>query len=141
MRDLNILVVPGDGIGPEVVKEGCKVLEALTERFGQRFELTEDTIGGGAIDRWGEPIRDETFMILFNPHHEPIRFFMPRKEGTAWELVMDSADPEKTESPVIAPGDPYELHVNWWVNECQDLSPFHSASSEMWRLRADFAAK
>jgi 3-isopropylmalate dehydrogenase len=58
--DFNILVVPGDGIGPEVVKEGCKVLEAVTERFGQRFELTEDTIGGGAIDRWGEPIRDET---------------------------------------------------------------------------------
>ena len=60
MPDFNILVVPGDGIGPEVVKEGCKVLEAVTERFGQRFELTEDTIGGGAIDRWGEPIRDET---------------------------------------------------------------------------------
>jgi 3-isopropylmalate dehydrogenase len=58
--DFNILVVPGDGIGPEVVSEGCKVLEAVTERFGQRFELTEDTIGGGAIDRWGEPIRDET---------------------------------------------------------------------------------
>ena len=57
---MKILVLPGDGIGPEVVKEGCRVLEAVVERFGHRFELTEDTVGGAAIDRWGEPIRDET---------------------------------------------------------------------------------
>jgi 3-isopropylmalate dehydrogenase len=59
-KDFNILVLPGDGIGPEVVKEGCKVIEAVVDRFGHRFELTEDTVGGGAIDRWGEPIRHET---------------------------------------------------------------------------------
>ena len=59
-RDFNILVVPGDGIGPEVVREGCKILEAISDRFGQRFELSEDTVGGAAIDRWGVAIRDET---------------------------------------------------------------------------------
>lgn len=59
-KDFQILVVPGDGIGPEVVKEGCKVLEAVVDRFGPRFELTEDIIGGAAIDRFGVPIRDET---------------------------------------------------------------------------------
>jgi 3-isopropylmalate dehydrogenase len=60
MKDFNILVLPGDGIGPEVVKEGCRVIEAVAERFGHRFELTQDTVGGEAIDRWGEPIREET---------------------------------------------------------------------------------
>jgi 3-isopropylmalate dehydrogenase len=59
-RDFNVLVVPGDGIGPEVVAEGCKVLEAVTARFGQRFELVEETVGGAAIDRWGVAIRDES---------------------------------------------------------------------------------
>lgn len=59
-RDFNVLVVPGDGIGPEVVAEGCKVLEAVTARFGQRFELAEETVGGAAIDRWGVAIRDES---------------------------------------------------------------------------------
>ena len=41
----------------------------------------------------GEPIRDDTFLILFNPHHEPIQFYMPPQEGTAWELLLDSSLP------------------------------------------------
>jgi glycogen operon protein len=56
----------------------------------------------------GEPIRDETYMILFNPHHEPMKFYMPRREGTAWQVLLD-ADPERTAKPVVGPGDPYEL--------------------------------
>jgi isoamylase len=57
----------------------------------------------------GETIRDETFMILLNPHTESIKFYMPRRQGTAWELMLDSALPERADKPVIAPGDPYEL--------------------------------
>jgi isoamylase len=57
----------------------------------------------------GEPIRDETFMILFNPHTESIRFFMPQRPGVAWEMQIDTAFPDKTEHPVIAPGEFYEL--------------------------------
>jgi glycogen operon protein len=57
----------------------------------------------------GEPIRDYTFLILLNPHHEPIRFFMPQREGTAWEVLLDSAFPEKTDKPVVAAGQSYEL--------------------------------
>jgi glycogen operon protein len=57
----------------------------------------------------GEPIRDETFLIMFNPHHEPIQFYMPRREGAAWQVVLDSADPAGTGKPPIGPGDFYEL--------------------------------
>jgi glycogen operon protein len=57
----------------------------------------------------GEPIRDESFLILFNPHHEPIRFFMPRREGTAWELLLDSAAPGAIDHTVVAAGESYEL--------------------------------
>jgi isoamylase len=57
----------------------------------------------------GEPIRDESFLILFNPHHEPIQFYMPKREGSAWELLVDSAVPERTDRPVIGMGQFYEL--------------------------------
>ena len=57
----------------------------------------------------GEPVRDETYMILFNPHTEPIRFFMPMRPGTAWELEIDTAFPEKAEKPVIPSGEYYEM--------------------------------
>jgi glycogen operon protein len=61
------------------------------------------------VNGLGEPIRDETFLILFNPHTEPIRFYMPRDEGVAWELTIDSAQPGREEKPVIKAGEPYEL--------------------------------
>jgi 3-isopropylmalate dehydrogenase len=59
-KSFNIVVLPGDGIGPEVVAEGVKALRAVERRFGHRFELREETIGGGAIDAYGVPIRPET---------------------------------------------------------------------------------
>jgi glycogen operon protein len=57
----------------------------------------------------GEAIRDDTYLILFNPHHEPIRFFMPPREGSAWELLLDSGEPGKEDKPVIASSQPYDL--------------------------------
>jgi glycogen operon protein len=57
----------------------------------------------------GESIQDETYMILFNPHTEPIRFFMPPRPGTAWELEVDTAFPGKEDKPVIPSGEYYEM--------------------------------
>ena len=59
-RAFRIVVLPGDGIGPEVVAEGVKVLRAVGRRFGHRFELSEETVGGAAIDAYGVPLRPET---------------------------------------------------------------------------------
>jgi 3-isopropylmalate dehydrogenase len=58
-----IAVLPGDGIGPEVVAESIKVLHAVEEQFGHRFELTEDRVGGDAIDAFGTPLRPETLAL------------------------------------------------------------------------------
>ena len=55
-----ILVLPGDGIGPEIVSEAVKVLEALQGRADPEFEIEFATIGGSAIDTRGEPLPDET---------------------------------------------------------------------------------
>ena len=58
--DFDIVVLPGDGIGPEVVAEGVRVLQAVGERYGHAFNLTEDLVGGAAIDAYGTALREET---------------------------------------------------------------------------------
>ena len=55
-----ITLLPGDGIGPEVVAEGVKVLQAVAARYGHTFKFTEALIGGIAIDTTGVPLPDET---------------------------------------------------------------------------------
>lgn len=58
--DFKIAVLPGDGVGPEVVAEAIKVLEAVGQRFGHKFEYREGLIGGAAIDAQGVALADET---------------------------------------------------------------------------------
>ncbi|MCW4454543.1 3-isopropylmalate dehydrogenase [Flavobacterium sp. MXW15] len=52
----NIVVLPGDGIGPEVAAAAVEVLNAIAARFGHDFTFSEHDIGGIAIDRHGEPL-------------------------------------------------------------------------------------
>ena len=53
-------VIPGDGIGPEIVKEAQKVLNRAAEKFGFTLEYTELLMGGASIDVNGVPLTDET---------------------------------------------------------------------------------
>lgn len=55
----SIALMPGDGVGPEIVKEAAKSLEATADRFGHHFETFEVAIGGSAIDAYGVPLRPE----------------------------------------------------------------------------------
>ncbi len=61
--DFHILVLPGDGIGPEVVAEGVKLLKAVGTHYGHDFTLSYDDVGGAAIDRYGTPLRLETLAM------------------------------------------------------------------------------
>jgi 3-isopropylmalate dehydrogenase len=56
----SILLLPGDGIGPEVLGEATRVLDALRDGFGLDVSTQEDALGGAAIDRYGVPLADET---------------------------------------------------------------------------------
>ncbi len=58
--DFNIAVIPGDGIGPEIVAEARKVLEKIGEVYGHTFHYEELLMGGCSIDKYGEPLTDET---------------------------------------------------------------------------------
>lgn len=58
--DAKIVLLPGDGIGPEVVNEAERVLQAVASKFGHSFELPRHPMGGNAIDSHGNPLPDET---------------------------------------------------------------------------------
>ncbi len=55
-----VAVIPGDGIGPEIIAEARKVLDKTGEKYGHTFEYQELLMGGCSIDAYGEPLTDET---------------------------------------------------------------------------------
>ena len=58
--NFKITLLPGDGIGPEVVAEAVRVLEVVASKFGHSFTFTERLMGGCSIDKFGSSLTDET---------------------------------------------------------------------------------
>ena len=56
---LNITCIPGDGIGPEIVKEAKKVLESVADKYGHEMKFKDILMGGASIDVHGVPLTDE----------------------------------------------------------------------------------
>ena len=63
---LKLAVIPGDGIGPEIVREARKVLDKTAGKFGHEIEYTELLMGGASIDVNGVPLTDETIEAAKN---------------------------------------------------------------------------
>ncbi len=57
--EFNVAVIPGDGIGPEIVTEARKVLDKVADKYGHKFNYTEVLMGGCSIDVHGVPLTDE----------------------------------------------------------------------------------
>lgn len=73
-KNYHIAVLPGDGIGPEVMNQAMKVLEAVRQRFAMHITTSQYDVGGAAIDRQGTPLPQATVAgceqadaILFGP--------------------------------------------------------------------------
>jgi 3-isopropylmalate dehydrogenase len=62
----NIVVIEGDGIGPEVTRQSVKILNALAEKFNHEFDYRYCLMGAVAIDRTGNPLPDETIEACLN---------------------------------------------------------------------------
>jgi 3-isopropylmalate dehydrogenase len=60
MPNPSLLILAGDGIGPEVMAEVRRIIDWLGDRRGLRFDVTEDLVGGAAIDAHGTPLTDAT---------------------------------------------------------------------------------
>ena len=56
----NIALVPGDGIGPEIVASAVEILEAVGKKYGKTFTFSTVLAGGCAIDKYGIPLPEET---------------------------------------------------------------------------------
>ena len=63
---LNIAVLPGDGIGPEIMKQGVAALDAIAEKFNHEFHYTEALCGAHAIDAVGDPFPDDTYKVCMD---------------------------------------------------------------------------
>jgi 3-isopropylmalate dehydrogenase len=64
--DFKIAVLPGDGIGPEIVDQAIKVMNAVGEKFNHHFKFTEALTGATAIDRVGDPFPEDTFQLCMD---------------------------------------------------------------------------
>ncbi|WP_170351851.1 3-isopropylmalate dehydrogenase [Ruegeria atlantica] len=60
MSNPSLLILPGDGIGPEVMAEVRRVIDWFGEKRGLHFDVSEDLVGGAAYDAHGKPLSDET---------------------------------------------------------------------------------
>jgi 3-isopropylmalate dehydrogenase len=86
-----ITLIPGDGIGPEVVAEGVRALRAVAERFGHQFELHEALLGGCAIDATGTALPDETLRLC----READAVLLGAVGGPKWDDPSAKVRPEQ----------------------------------------------
>lgn len=88
--EVSIAVLSGDGIGPEVVSESVKVLEAISYKFGHTFKLGSGPIGGNAIDTHGSALPDETLSIC----NESDAILFGAVGGPKWDDPSNNVRPE-----------------------------------------------
>ncbi|MGE5552596.1 MAG: 3-isopropylmalate dehydrogenase [Betaproteobacteria bacterium] len=91
MSRFDIAVLPGDGIGPEVVAEGVKVLRAAADRFGLSLTFHEFAVGGAAYERYGVPLRPEDLEAI----KECQAVLLGAVGGPAWDDLPAAVRPEK----------------------------------------------
>ncbi len=64
--ELNVAVIKGDGIGPEIVNEAMKVLDKVAAKFNHSINYKEVLMGGASIDAYGVPLTEETINVCKN---------------------------------------------------------------------------
>lgn len=87
----NIAVIPGDGIGPEVVNEAIRVLDAVCSKYGHEFNYTRILAGGAAIDETGECLPQETIDIA----KKSDAVLLGAVGGPKWDSLPGDKRPER----------------------------------------------
>jgi len=91
MKKYRIAVLPGDGIGPEIMEQGVRVLDAIASKYGHNFEWKEAIVGGCAYDECGHPLPDETRQICDNAD----AIYFGAIGGPKWENLPPELTPER----------------------------------------------
>jgi 3-isopropylmalate dehydrogenase len=85
-----LLILPGDGIGPEVMREARRILDWLDRKRGIHFELEDDLVGGASIDARGTPLSDGTLALA----RDADAILFGAVGGPAWEKLGFDKRPE-----------------------------------------------
>ncbi len=86
-----IALIPGDGIGPDVLGQAVKVLDKVAEKYGHKFIYKEVIAGGSAIDKFGNPLPEEQLDICKSSDS----VLLGALGGPKWDNVEPSIRPEK----------------------------------------------
>lgn len=90
-RRFTICVLTGDGIGPEVMPQALRVLDAIGVRYGVDFDCEEALLGGAAIDAVGTPLPDETLAAARSAD----AVLLAAVGGPKWDANPDVPNPEQ----------------------------------------------
>ncbi len=91
MKNYNVTVLAGDGIGPEIMAEAVKVLSYIGEKHDTGFTLTDGLCGGVSIDEHGKPLTDEVLDLALNAD----AVLLGAVGGPKWEAMDYSIRPER----------------------------------------------
>jgi len=86
-----ITLLPGDGIGPEIISESVRVLEAIQNKFGHSFTTSERLLGGCSIDKFGSSLTDETLADCVSAD----AILMGAVGGPKWDDPLAKDRPER----------------------------------------------
>lgn len=86
-----IALIPGDGIGPDIVHEGTRVLDAVAAKFGHKFTYETVLAGGAAIDKFGEPLPQASLDTCLKADS----VLLGAVGGPKWDNVPGNLRPEK----------------------------------------------
>ena len=90
-QEFNITVLPGDGIGPEVIREAIKILKIVENKKGLKLNLTEAPVGGAGYEASGHPLPEDTLKSAMNAD----AVLLGAVGGPKWETIDFSLRPER----------------------------------------------
>ena len=91
MKKFKIITLPGDGIGPEITSSAIKILNAISDLNDIEFEIVEKYVGGISIDKYGNPLTEETLLECLDADS----VFLGAVGGPKWDNVEHSKKPEQ----------------------------------------------
>ena len=125
MSNASLLILPGDGIGPEVMTEVRKVIDWFGAKRGMSFDVSEDLVGGAAYDAHGTPLTDETMARA----QEVDAVLLGAVGGPKYDVLDFSVKPERG---LLRLRKEMDLYANLRPAQCFDaLADFSSLKADV----------
>lgn len=129
MNSYKIAVLPGDGIGPEVMAEALKVLRVISQKFGFAVETQEALVGGAAIDAHGEALPASTLAVC----QQSDAILFGSVGGPKWTQLPPAQQPER--ASLLPLRKTFDLFCNLRPGKIYpafaELSPIHPRTSSL----------